>query len=326
LRIPIPTTKKEDKENIIKSYKNISILYNKLKNVFPKIEKIEANVEPFYILYEYFSDNVFEYIAKKCENERCHREAFYNIVGKINGRFCKKHKEEDMIDLTDTIFKNIIDQCIDIINLVYDKKIRCFDIKPNNFVLKFDNDNKPIVKMIDIDDCFTFDDKITDEYKNLLLLMSFYQFYIVFKNNMINCEEKNKLLTYIITKIKENTAFFNSTNKNNYETIFNKIKNDKENDYYNHYHNLNYYVNDTDTTQSVSFDLHIWKNLGHDSEKIIEKIIENAKQNVINVKKEKDGKRKSTRRQRSKRKSTKRQRSKRKSTKKQRSKRKSKKI
>ena len=199
MRIPKPTDNDEDKNIIIESYKNISRLYGKLENVFPKIEKIEANVEPFYILYEYFSDNVFEYIVKKCENEKCERKAFYNIKSEINGRFCKKHQQNNMIDVTDNIFiifKNIIDQCIDIIKLVYDKKIRCFDIKPNNFVLKFDNDNKPIVKMIDIDDCFDDEikDEYKDEYKKMLLLMSFYQFYIVFKNNNAqDNEQDNKL-------------------------------------------------------------------------------------------------------------------------------------
>ena len=91
LRIPKPTDNDEDKNIIIESYKNISRLYGKLENVFPKIEKIEANVEPFYILYEYFSDNVFEYIVKKCE--KCERKAFYNTKGQINGLFCKKHQQ-----------------------------------------------------------------------------------------------------------------------------------------------------------------------------------------------------------------------------------------
>ena len=37
---------------------------------------------------------------------------------------------------------------------------------------------KCIVKIIDIDACFTIDETIVEKYKNLLLLISFFQFYL----------------------------------------------------------------------------------------------------------------------------------------------------
>jgi len=51
LRIPIPTTKKEDKENIIKSYKNISILYN-----FNNLYNATSILVKYAIFGEFFID------------------------------------------------------------------------------------------------------------------------------------------------------------------------------------------------------------------------------------------------------------------------------
>ena len=63
-------------------------------------------------------------------------------------------------------------QIINRIKVLHENQLLHRDIKPSNFVLKFDkSSNKPIVKMIDIDDCCIFEDTIEDIYKKFLLLV-----------------------------------------------------------------------------------------------------------------------------------------------------------
>jgi hypothetical protein len=210
-------------EKQIESYGKILKLYKILKSIFPKITAIY--IEKPFILYEYFEYNVYDYLEQNEDN---------------------------------SIFENIIDQCIYQINFVYNNKIRCTDIKPNNFVLKFDK-KIPIVKMIDIDDCFIDDDTTPENIKNLLLLMSFYQFYIFFKTKKFT-NEKQK---YILTKIKENTMFFDSETKKEYNKIFDNISIDNKNVYYNHFYVLNFYYNHY-CNKGIEFDF-IWNELNDSS-------------------------------------------------------------
>lgn len=153
LRIPQKTYSEEMQkftysEEIQKSYENTTKLYEKLNSILPKIKQINT-LEPYFILYEYFEYNVYDYLIK-----------FKDVDSKI---------EE---------FNNIINQCIDHIQVVYDNNIRCVDIKPRNFILKFDESKNPIVKMIDIDECFIQDNTMMQDInKQLLLLMTLYQFY-----------------------------------------------------------------------------------------------------------------------------------------------------
>jgi hypothetical protein len=155
----------------------------------------------------------------------------------------KQQLKLENINTTNTIF-------------VYDNKIRCVDIKPNNFVLKF-TDSKPIVKMIDIDDCFIFDDTIEETYRNMLLLMTLYQFYLFFDNKKYNFVQKD----YIMSKIKEKTMFFNLDTKKQYENLF------KIFDYCKHYEYLNYYFKNYNN-ENVKFDF-IWNALNKSTDEII---------------------------------------------------------
>jgi len=207
----------------IESYKKILKLYKILKSIFPKITAI--HIERPFILYEYFEYNLYDYLEKNKDN---------------------------------SIFENIIDKCIYQINFVYNNKIRCIDIKATNFVLKFD-EKIPIVKMIDIDDCFIDDDTPTENIKNLLLLMSFYQFYIFFKTEKFTNEQQK----YILTKIKENTMFFNSETKTEYNKIFDDIR-IVENVYYNHYYFLNEYYKHFNKGIEFEFEF-IWNELNDSS-------------------------------------------------------------
>lgn len=206
----------------IESYEKILKLYKILKSIFPKITAIY--IEKPFILYEYFEYNLYDYLEENKDN---------------------------------SIFENIIDQCISQINFVYNNKIRCTDIKPNNFVLKFD-EKIPIIKMIDIDDCFIDDDTTTENINKLLLLMSFYQFYIFFKTKKFTNEQQK----YILTKIKENTMFFNSETKKEYNKIFDNISINK-NVYYNHFYVLNFYYNHY-FNKGIEFDF-IWNELNDSS-------------------------------------------------------------
>lgn len=192
--------------DVLASYRNTEKLYEKIGSILPKKIRINSEDMPYFILYEYFENNdVYKYL--------------------ISIRDMDDKNEE---------FNNIIDQCIEHIKFVYENNIRCTDIKPSNFVLKFDkSSNKPIVKMIDIDDCCIFEDTIEDIYKKFLLLVTLYQFYLFF-DNKFNLFEKQK--KYIMTKIKENTNFFNSETKEQYKKIFDNIHK-----YYYHYYFLTEY-------------------------------------------------------------------------------------
>ena len=219
--------KNSDEPEIEKLYKNIKNKSDKISDIFPKIEILNDKVKPYFIMYEYFDHNVYNYL--------------YSI-----------DKDEKKIDK----FRNVIDQCINQILFVYDNKIRCVDIKPNNFVLKF-TDSKPIVKMIDIDDCFIFDDTIEETYRNMLLLMTLYQFYLFFDNKKYNFVQKD----YIMSKIKEKTMFFNLDTKKQYENLF------KIFDYCKHYEYLNYYFKNYNN-ENVKFDF-IWNALNKSTDEII---------------------------------------------------------
>jgi hypothetical protein len=209
LRIPNSTTL-----DIQKSYQNTENIYTKIEPILPKIIQINTK-KPYFILYEYFeNNNVHKYL-----------------------------KDIDKNVEQNEIFKDIINQCIDHIQVFYDNNIRCVDIKPFNFVFKF-TDSKPIVKMIDIDGCFIQDDTMQDINKKLLLLMTLYQFYICFEGTVYpryNFTETNK--KYIIDKIKEKTTFFTVETKEEYKKIFNEI-NVKGNVFREHYHYLNHYYKD----------------------------------------------------------------------------------
>jgi hypothetical protein len=208
--------KNSDEPEIEKLYKNIKNKLDILSDIFPKIEILNDKVIPYFILYEYFDHDVYKYLHSIDKDE-------------------KKNYE----------FRNIIDQCIKQIKFVYDNKIRCVDIKPNNFVLKF-TDSKPIVKMIDIDDCFIFDDTIEETHRNMLLLMTLYQFYLFFDNKKYIFDQKD----YIMSKIKEKTLFFNLETQKRYENLF------KIFDYYKHYEYLNYYYKNYNN-ENIKFDF-IW--------------------------------------------------------------------
>ena len=212
----------QDSQETKKSYEKIVILYEKLRKIFPKIKEISVN-KPYFILYELFDHNVLEYL-------------------------------EDIKDDTtkDELFKNIIDQCIEHIIFVYEQKIHCVDIKPNNFLLNLVGSNA-VVKMIDIDDCFVYDDKIEEMENNLFLLMSLYQFYLFFDNKKIMFRQRQ----YILNKIKEKTTFLNTETKEKYENMFKKII-----DYYKYYKYLNHYYKNYNN-ENVSFDF-IW-NKNNDS-------------------------------------------------------------
>ena len=216
------------KESQADTYKNIRKLYNILKDIFP--ETITINTEiPYYILYEYFENNVFDYLKDKTE----------------------KNFDE---------FKNIINKCIEQINFVYEKNIRCIDIKPENFVIKIVHNN-PIVKMIDIDDCFVkhieededeedVEEHEYDKYKNFLLLLTFCQFYISFENknilgNYVFNDDERK---YIIEKIKERTKISDDD-----ENKFNIIQN-ADHYYHNHYKFLNHYYRFFIKEEDITFN------------------------------------------------------------------------
>jgi hypothetical protein len=111
--------------------------------------------------------------------------------------------------------------------------------------------------MIDIDGCLIHDDKIIieEKHKNVILLMSLYQFYICFEGTVYtryNFTETNK--KYIIDKIKEKTTFFTVETKEEYKKIFNEI-NVKGNVFREHYRYLNHYYKDFNGNENnVKFD------------------------------------------------------------------------